>query len=90
MLGEGGRVQFTISSIYDRGHAGKAKIKARLIGDLDPEEWELPPKPKWMRMAHLKAAGYAFGQRTASRPFAASGAPRSEGVDGIAATHAEC
>jgi hypothetical protein len=20
-----------------------------LIGDLDPDEWELPPKPKWMR-----------------------------------------
>ena len=41
------RTQFL--SVYDRGHAGKAKIKARLIGDLDPEEWELPPKPKWMR-----------------------------------------
>jgi hypothetical protein len=26
-----------------RGRAGKAKIKARLIGDLDPEDWELPP-----------------------------------------------
>src|SRR5262245_46081829 len=37
------RSQF--QSVYDRGHAGKAKIKARLIGDLDPEEWELPPKP---------------------------------------------
>jgi hypothetical protein len=36
-------------SVYDRGHAGKAKIKARLIGDLNPEDWELPPKPKWMR-----------------------------------------
>jgi hypothetical protein len=36
-------------SVYDRGHSGKAKIKGRLIGDLDPEEWELPPKPKWMR-----------------------------------------
>ena len=36
-------------SVYDRGHAGKAKIKARLIGELDPDEWELPPKPKWMR-----------------------------------------
>jgi hypothetical protein len=36
-------------SIYDRGHSGKAKIKARLIGDLDPDDWELPPKPKWMR-----------------------------------------
>lgn len=36
-------------SIYDRGHAGKAKIKARLIGELDPGAWELVPKPKWMR-----------------------------------------
>jgi hypothetical protein len=33
----------------DRAHRGKAKIKARLIGDCDPDEWDLPPKPKWMR-----------------------------------------
>jgi hypothetical protein len=33
----------------NRAHRGKAKIKARLIGDNDPEEWDLPPKPKWMR-----------------------------------------
>jgi hypothetical protein len=33
----------------NRAHHGKAKIKARLIADLDPDEWELPPKPKWMR-----------------------------------------
>jgi hypothetical protein len=32
-----------------RAHAGKARIKSRLIGDLDPDEWEFPPKPKWMR-----------------------------------------
>ena len=32
-----------------RAHRGKAKIKARLLGDCDPDEWELPPKPKWMR-----------------------------------------
>ena len=34
----------------NRAHIGKAKIKAKLIGDLDPDEWELPPKPKWMRL----------------------------------------
>jgi hypothetical protein len=28
----------------------KAKIKARLIADEDPEAWDLPPKPKRMRM----------------------------------------
>jgi hypothetical protein len=30
---------------------GKAKIKSQLIADLDPDEWDLPPKPKWMRWA---------------------------------------
>ena len=33
----------------ERAHLGKAKIKSRLIGSLDPDEWDLPPKPKWMR-----------------------------------------
>jgi hypothetical protein len=33
----------------DRAHRGKARIKARLIGMHDPDEWDLPPKPKWMR-----------------------------------------
>jgi hypothetical protein len=33
----------------NRAHRGKAKIKARLLGDCDPDEWELPPKPRWMR-----------------------------------------
>ena len=26
-------------------------LKSRLIADLDPDEWDLPPKPKWMRWA---------------------------------------
>jgi hypothetical protein len=46
------RSQF--QSVYNRGHTGKAKIKARLIGDLDPDDWELPPKPKWMRWRTYK------------------------------------
>ncbi len=29
----------------------KAKVKARLLGDSDPDEWDLPPKPKGMRWA---------------------------------------
>ena len=37
------------SQRYNRAHIGKAKIKSRLIADLDPDEWDLPPKPKWMR-----------------------------------------
>jgi hypothetical protein len=49
--GWGGRVAYT-SQFLDRdqrAHRGQAKIKARLIGDNDPHEWALPPKPKWMR-----------------------------------------
>ena len=33
----------------DRAYAAQAKIKSRLIGDCDPDEWDLPPKPKRMR-----------------------------------------
>jgi len=33
----------------DRAWRAQGKIKARLIGELDPDEWDLPPKPKWMR-----------------------------------------
>jgi hypothetical protein len=33
----------------NRAHIGQAKIKSRLIADLNPDEWDLPPKPKWMR-----------------------------------------
>jgi hypothetical protein len=34
-----------------RAHDGKAKINYRLcrIGGFDPDEWDIPPKPKWMR-----------------------------------------
>jgi hypothetical protein len=35
----------------DRAYLGKERIKARLIGNLDPDAWDLPPKPKWMRWA---------------------------------------
>jgi hypothetical protein len=39
---------------HDRAWRGKAKIKARLISNLDPDEWDLPPKPKWMRWRAYK------------------------------------
>jgi hypothetical protein len=37
----------------NRAHRGKAKINARLcaVGGLNPDEWDLAPKPKWMRWA---------------------------------------
>jgi hypothetical protein len=35
----------------DRARHGQAKIKSRLcsMGSFDPDEWDFPPKPKWMR-----------------------------------------
>ena len=34
-----------------RAHHGQSKINSRLcsLGEFDPDEWALPPKPKWMR-----------------------------------------
>jgi hypothetical protein len=49
----GGQVAYASQSRdrIGRGHRGAAKIKSRLcsVGGFDPDEWELPPKPKWMR-----------------------------------------
>lgn len=50
--GWGARVvayQTQFNDATDRAHMGQARIKSRLIGDNDPDEWNLPPKPKWMR-----------------------------------------
>jgi hypothetical protein len=33
----------------DRAYRGQAKIKSRRIGNCDPDDWDLPPKPRWMR-----------------------------------------
>src|SRR5262245_41992854 len=33
----------------DRAYLGMERIKRCLIGELDPQDWDLPPKPKWMR-----------------------------------------
>ena len=46
----------------NRAHRGQAKIKSSLcrIGGYDPEEWEFPPKPKWMRWATYRRAEERF------------------------------
>src|SRR6266480_2719732 len=36
-------------SLVDRAHLGKARVKARLLGISDPDELDLPRKPKFMR-----------------------------------------
>ena len=50
------------STPVDRAHQGKARINSRLcsIGDFDPDEWEFPPKPKWMRWSTYNRAEEKF------------------------------
>jgi hypothetical protein len=42
---------WNLSDATNRAHAGRERIKLRLIANLDPDEWDLPPKPKWVRWA---------------------------------------
>ena len=50
---------------FNRAISAREKVKSRLIGKLDPREWELPPKPKWMRWETYErlAEKYRFNQR---------------------------
>jgi hypothetical protein len=45
--------QSQFNDATSRAHAGKARINSRLcsIARLDPDDWDFPPKPKWMRWA---------------------------------------
>ena len=47
----GRQVAYTSQCVepYERWRRAQNKIKNRVIGDLDPADWEFPPKPKWMR-----------------------------------------
>jgi hypothetical protein len=49
----GHRAAYTSQFLDSTGRAWrtKAKVKAALLGDADPNEWDLPPKPKGMRWA---------------------------------------
>jgi hypothetical protein len=46
----------------DRAHRGKAKINTRLcsLGGFNPDEWDLAPKPKWMRWTTYSRAEEKF------------------------------
>jgi hypothetical protein len=52
----------------DRAHRGKAKINSRLcsIGGFDADEWDLPPKPKWMRWRTYNRAEEKFDRYEAA------------------------
>lgn len=59
-----GRVAYgsQFSDRVNRAHQGKVRINSRLcsIGGFDPDEWEFPPKPKWMRWRTYKRAEAQF------------------------------
>lgn len=52
----GRRVAYASQFLNPIGRAWwtKAKVKAALIGDEDPDEWDLPPTPKGMQWATHK------------------------------------
>ena len=62
------------STWVGRAHQGKARIKSRLcsIGGFDPDEWDLPPKPKWMRWHTYNRAVEKFDRYEASLDKGAS------------------
>lgn len=46
----------------NRAHDGQARIRSRLcsIGGLDPDQYDFPPKPKWMRWKTYRQAEAKF------------------------------
>jgi hypothetical protein len=60
----------------DRAHRGKAKINSQLcsIGGFDPNEWDLPPKPKWMKWHTYNRAEEKFDRYEVYLDSAASSA----------------
>jgi hypothetical protein len=52
------------SDRVNRAHQGKARINSRLcsIGGLDPDKWDFPPKPKWMRWRTYNRAEEKFNR----------------------------
>jgi hypothetical protein len=56
----------------DRAWHGKNKIKTRLIANLDPDDWDLPPKPKWMRWSTYRNYEARFDQYEAILDFGCS------------------
>jgi hypothetical protein len=62
----------------NRAHRGQSKIRSRLcsIGGFDPDEWDFPPKPKWMRWRTYNRAEEKFDRYDAVL---------DEGIVGLAA-----
>ena len=60
----GRRVAYTSQCVepYERWRRAQGKIKNRVIGNLNPDGWEFPPKPKWMREPTYAALERRFDQ----------------------------
>jgi hypothetical protein len=65
--------QSQFNDANSRAHGGQAKIKARLIGDNNPDEWDLPPKPKWMRWATYNRLEARFDHYEAALDYGCAG-----------------
>jgi hypothetical protein len=61
-------------SKFGRAITAREKVKDRLIGNLKRDEWELPPKPKWMRWHTYQrlAEKYRLQQGIINQSFAVS------------------
>jgi len=61
-LGPRGCLRFTIYGPGKSGALRESEINSRLcaMGGFNPDEWELPPKPKWMRWRTYKRAEEKF------------------------------
>jgi hypothetical protein len=53
----------------NRAHHAEAKMNARLceFGRFQPNDWDIPPKPKWMRWATYRRAHQKFDRHEAVR-----------------------
>lgn len=65
-----------------RAHRGKAKINLRLcsIAGFDPNEWDLAPKPKWMRWSTYDRAVEKFDQYESILEECAANLARRRGI----------
>jgi hypothetical protein len=68
-----------------RGHQGAAAIKSRLcsIGRFAPDEWDLPPKPKWMRWRTYNRMVEKFDRYEAMVEEGLLGAVKRLGLSGL-------
>ena len=72
----GGLYSSQCANWVQRAHVGKGRINKRLceIGGFDPEEWEFPPKPKWMRCRTYDRAKEQFDRYQARLYMGRAGA----------------